>query len=292
MSHPINIRQRVRQGGVISTGHYKRYNNPFLLQLEDRFTGIRIGANGIPHVTVADNVALLAEDHPDTQVMVWDADNNARRERYCIHPTKSHTLRFASRAKKRETEPDIFMAGKRVDTPYTTVHLGIVRNTNGRADIHVDGKISLGRKTAYSLMGAVLHGGGRLKATLGGHIWSTFVIPRLLYGLEALLLKQKDNDSLEKFKRKCLKQIQGIPDNTSNSACLALLGYILPIKDILNKNLLNHRALSPLFGNGAGAHIIGKISSVLTKIGKFVIVFMYDVSIARLTPIIKLTFIL
>ena len=76
-------------------------------------------------------------------------------------------------------------------------------------------------------MGAGLHGGGGLKATQGGHIWSIFVIPRLLYDLEALLLKHKDIDSLEKFQRKCLKQIQGIPDNTSNSACLALLG-ILP----------------------------------------------------------------
>ena len=49
------------------------------------------------------------------------------------------------------------------------------------------------------------------------------------------------------------------------------------------------RALTPLFGNGAGAHGIGKISGVLTKIGKFDIVLMYDVSIARLIPIIKLT---
>ena len=29
------------------------------------------------------------------------------------------------------------------------------------------------------------------------------------------------------------------------------------------------KALTPLFGNGAGAHGIGKISGVLTKIGKF-----------------------
>ena len=110
LSQPNNIRQGVRQGGVISMGHYKRYNNPFLLQLEDRFTGIRIGATGILHVTVAGDVALMAEDHPDTQVMVWDADTNARQERYCIHSAKNHTLGFASRAKKRETEPDIFMA--------------------------------------------------------------------------------------------------------------------------------------------------------------------------------------
>ena len=48
------------------------------------------------------------------------------------------------------------------------------------------------------------------------------------------------------------------------------------------------RALTPLFGNGAGAHGIGKITCVLAKIGKFDIVLMYDVSIARLIPIIKL----
>ena len=39
-------------------------------------------------------------------------------------------------------------------------------------------------------------------------------------------------------KWQCLKQIQGLPDNTSNSACLALLG-ILPIEVVLHKNLLN-----------------------------------------------------
>ena len=48
------------------------------------------------------------------------------------------------------------------------------------------------------------------------------------------------------------------------------------------------KALTPLFGNGAGAHGIGKISGVLAKIGKFDIILMYDVSIARLFPIINL----
>ena len=52
----------------------------------------------------------------------------------------------------------------------------------------------------------------------------------------------------------------------------------------LSKSRLSH----PFLGTGSGAHGIGKISSVLTKIGKFDIVLMYDVSIARLIPIIKL----
>ena len=48
--------------------------------------------------------------------------------------------------------------------------------------------------------------------------------------------------------------------------------------------IYSSRALTPLFGNVAGAHGIGKINGVLTKIGKFDIVLMYDVSIDRLIP--------
>ena len=87
-----------------------------------------------PHVTVADDLALIAEDKSDAQVMVWDADNSAGRERYCIHPTKSHILWYTQR-KKKDAELDIFMAGEKVDTPSQTVHLGIVSNTSGNADI-------------------------------------------------------------------------------------------------------------------------------------------------------------
>ena len=135
--------------------------------------------------------------------------------------------------KKKEPEPDICMARERVDTLRFNCPSGIDRNTNGKADI--DGKIGLCRKTAYSLMDAGPHVGSGLKATLGGHIWSTFVIPWLPYGLEALLLKQNDIENIEEFQRKCLKQIPGIPE----IPLIPLAWRILPIKDILNKNLLN-----------------------------------------------------
>ena len=84
LSHLKNIKQGVRQGGVISTRHYKHYKNPFLLQLEDRYTDAKLGSIEIPYVTVADDVAGPAEDKSNAQVMVSDADNNACRERYCI----------------------------------------------------------------------------------------------------------------------------------------------------------------------------------------------------------------
>ena len=49
---------------------------------------MKIGSISIPHITVADDLALLAKEKSDMQVMVWDAENGAGRERYCIHPTK------------------------------------------------------------------------------------------------------------------------------------------------------------------------------------------------------------
>ena len=54
-------------------------------------------------------------------------------------------------------------------------------------------------------------------------------------------------------------------------------------------SLLFARALTPLFGNECGRGPWNwENSGVLTKIGKFNIVLMYDISIARLIPIIKL----
>ena len=48
LSDPVNPRQGVRQGGVLSTSHYKRFKNPLLLQLEERHTDVKIGSINIP----------------------------------------------------------------------------------------------------------------------------------------------------------------------------------------------------------------------------------------------------
>lgn len=86
-------------------------------------------------------------------------------------------------------------------------------------------------------MGAGFQSGNGLKACLNGFLWSTYVVPRLTYGLEVLTLRKKDIDSLEKFQRKSLKQLQGLPDKTPNVICTSLLG-ILPIETVIEKNAL------------------------------------------------------
>ena len=55
-------------------------------------------------------------------------------------------------------------------------------------------------------------------------MWSTFVIPRLLHGIELLNIRKSDIDTLERYQRKFLKQIQTLPERTASVAVLTLLG--------------------------------------------------------------------
>ena len=36
LSSPFVIKQWVRQGGILSASHYKRYNNPLMIDVDDR----------------------------------------------------------------------------------------------------------------------------------------------------------------------------------------------------------------------------------------------------------------
>ena len=72
----------------------------------------------------------------------------------------------------------------------------------------------------------------------------------------------------------------------------SVLYCLLPHSEMYMKVVLyikvNQGSHTPFWERGWGP-LNGKISCIWTKIGKFDIVLMYDISIARLIPIIKLT---
>ena len=69
---------------------------------------MRIGSISVHHVTVADDLAFLACNQEETQVMVWDVENNASRERYLVNPSKNHVVRY-SRNMRKVRDTDTFM---------------------------------------------------------------------------------------------------------------------------------------------------------------------------------------
>ena len=147
-----------------------------------------LGSINILHITVVDDLAVLARSYGSQQIKIRDVENNTCRKKYCINPVKSSTLLYPVNKGSDNECKDIFMVGDKIPNDSNTSHLGIYRDITEY--LNIEENISTGRKTAYPLMGAGFHSGNGLKVCLNEFIMSTSVLPRLIYGLEVILLRK------------------------------------------------------------------------------------------------------
>ena len=99
-------------------------------------------------------------------------------------------------------------------------------------------RISLARRTSYSLMNTGIHGSTGLNPMTSYIIYKAYVLPRLLYGLETLTLTKGQVEQLSKYHIQTLRNIQSLPQRTSTSAVLLLLGA-LPLEAELHRKRLS-----------------------------------------------------
>ena len=125
-----------------------------------------------------------------------------------------------------------------MDIKTETTHLGITRATSGEYQLNIDSRIALARRTLYSLIKTGVHGTNGLNPRTSYKIFQTYVLPRLIYGLETLNLLNKDLALLTNFHLNTLKQLQSLPARTATPIVYLLLGA-LPISAELHKRQLS-----------------------------------------------------
>ncbi|CAC5378829.1 unnamed protein product [Mytilus coruscus] len=148
----------------------------------------------------------------------------ANREKYVIHPEKSPILMKIPPKRSNITTLDWKLGDKEVSVSKTTTHLGIIRSVKNEMTINIEDRISCARKTLYSLTGTGFHGTNGLPPTTCMKLFMTYVLPRLLYGLETFVLKQYHLDALEKFYINFLRKIQCLPNKSVKGITYLLLG--------------------------------------------------------------------
>ena len=72
-----------------------------------------------------------------------------------------------------------------------TEHLGLIRSEKNENKLNINKRISLARRTLYSLIKSGLHGCNGLNSNISHKIYQVYVLPRLLYGLEVLPFNKK-----------------------------------------------------------------------------------------------------
>ncbi|VDI25646.1 Hypothetical predicted protein [Mytilus galloprovincialis] len=231
-SERFTVGMGVRQGGILSTDLYKLYINPLLDHFQNTTYGMTIGNVNTNNTGCADDIAILSMQPADAQIMVNMALDFANSEGYQLQPKKSVVIKISGNSNNTKMEEDNLMMG---NTPMPNVeqatHLGIIRTTTRKNNIqsNTNENITKARRSAYSLLGAGFHGHNGLDPESLLHIYKTYILPVLLYGMELLTPSGKPLEQLEIFQKRMLKQILSLPTRCPDPAVYILTG-ILPVE--------------------------------------------------------------
>ena len=229
ISETFEVKQGVRQGGILSTDLYKLYINPLLERMEHTNLGTKIGNVLCNATACADDVALLSNLDDDIQILVNMSNDFANMEGYRLQPTKSVLLNVRPTAsRKRELETRLELGKDEMPTVQHATHLGMIRTCMMKENIreNVDENIQKARRSAYGLFGGGFHGNSGLDPETLIHLFRTYISPLLLYGMELIIPQSAQLEQLEKFQKKMLKQLLSLPINTPDPAIFILTGIL------------------------------------------------------------------
>ena len=121
-------------------------------------------------------MAILSNSQIDTQLALDIVEGYSKSHKYKINASKSATIPFHS-----TVHTELMIDNEEMPYCEEAVHLGISRRSNNSLD--VDDRIQCARRTLYALMGAGMHGRNGIPPHIAFHVWSTYVLPRMLYGI-------------------------------------------------------------------------------------------------------------
>ena len=184
---------------------------------------------------VADDLTIISDSPCKLQVLLGIAEHDAACQRYSFSETKTKIISINRKKHTRE----ILLNKKPLQFSTEEKHLGIYRSNTLSNAPTINNRIKSARRAMYQLMGAGLYGYNGINPTVSKHLIDMYILPILIYGLEALTLTPKDIEPLEKFYKNTLRMIQHLPQSTAKQICYLLLGA-LPVEAHIHINTLNH----------------------------------------------------
>ena len=174
--------------------------------------------------TCADDILLVAESPDELQAQLDVVFAFSTQERYRIHPQKSKII-ITGDTNPKTTSNRWYLGDEPLEITDNCTHMGLERATSQLTPHSlISDRIQLARRTTYSLTGAGFHGNTGISPSVCRRMISTYIIPRLLFGLEAMILTDRQLQRLEVYLRQLLRQLQNFSDRVANSAVLLLIG--------------------------------------------------------------------
>ena len=174
----------------------------------------------------------------ELQLMSNVVQRNCKQKRVTIHPMKSNIVLLQQHKSVTKKTFSHNLNGKEIQLSSTTTHLGLFRSEINENLVNIEDRLSLARRTLYSLINTGVHGSNGLNPKVSYKIYQCYVLPRLLFGLEVLPLTVTQINILSKFHISNLRRFQSLPTRTATSAVYLILGA-LPVEAELHKRILS-----------------------------------------------------
>ena len=229
ISSPFYEQQGVRQGGILSPELYKVFINPLLDFYKNNYLGFRIGSIQVNSPTCADDIVLLGRSQLELQTMLLGQEQYANDERCIISEAKSKVMIFNQ--KKQHIDENCTLHDRQIAHTESYTHIGIDRKLRGHDMI--EKRIKLARRTTYALMGTGMHGYNGINPSVIIRMWNMYVRPRMLFGLDCVLLSKKDYSKLSSYHKSFLKMIMNLSD-----AAIYILSGELPLESFIHSQIL------------------------------------------------------
>ena len=184
-------------------------------------------------------IALISRCEHELQLMSNIVQRNCRQKRVTIHPVKSNIVLLQPHKSVTKKTFSHNLNGAEIPLSSTTTHLGLFRSETKENVANIEDRLSLARRTLYSLINTGVHGSNGLNPRISFKIYQCYVLPRLLFGLEVLPLTATQISILAKFHIGNLRRFQTLPTRTATSAVYYLLLGALPIEAELHKRHLS-----------------------------------------------------
>ena len=174
----------------------------------------------------ADDLSLVAATPCDLQCMLDIVYDYSNKWRYQFNTTKSVVMVFGESQKSRlqaRTTRHWYLGDHQLREVDEYHHLGILKTVSISTIARTNERVSSARSAFYALQ-SVGSRFGSLHPLTSLHLYRSLCLPILLYGSEVWTFTKTELLMLERFHRKILRTIQGLPTRCPSLALLQLLG--------------------------------------------------------------------